>query len=137
MATLGPGALVALGPAGAGHPAGPLGQLLGAAAGLEPLQLLVRHAAHDHGDVAGALADAGGPAPGPGPPALDGRALVGEAGRDEQLLGVELVVVLGVGHGGVQHLATTMAASRSENRRMSSASWTGLPRTRSSTSRTL
>ena len=40
----------------------------------------IGHAAHDHGDVAGPLADAGGPAPGPGPPALDGGALVGEAG---------------------------------------------------------
>jgi hypothetical protein len=68
-------------------------------------QLVGVHAAHDDRDVARALADAGGPAPGPGAPALEGRALVGEAGRHVELVGVDLVVVLGVGHGGGEHLA--------------------------------
>jgi hypothetical protein len=68
-------------------------------------ELLVGHPAHDHRDVARALADAAGAAAGTRLEALDGDALVGVTGRDEQLLGVDGVVVLGVGHRGCQHLA--------------------------------
>ena len=63
------------------------------------------HAAHDDRDVAGALADAGGAATGTGAPALERGALVGVAGRHVELVGVDLVVLLGVGHGGGEHLA--------------------------------
>src|SRR5690606_12885307 len=74
---------------------------------LGPLTLehLGRHRAHDDGDVAGALADAGGASPGTGTPAVQRAALVGVAGRHVEGLGVDLVVVLGVGHRGVEALA--------------------------------
>src|SRR5690606_8585729 len=49
-----------------------------------PGQLVRRHAVDDDGDVAGALVDAARPAPGAGPPALQGGALVSEAGHDAQ-----------------------------------------------------
>src|SRR5690606_33281400 len=67
--------------------------------------LVGRQAADDDRDVAGALADAGGAAPGPGAPALQGGALVGIARRHVQLVGGDLVVVLGVGDGRVEDLA--------------------------------
>ena len=63
------------------------------------------HAAHDDRDVAGALADAGGAAAGTGAPALERGALVGVAGRHVELVGVDLVVLLGVGDGRGEHLA--------------------------------
>ena len=71
----------------------------GGLAGLDLGGHLGRHGAHDDRDVAHPLADAGGPAPGPGAPALERRALVGVAGRHVEGVGVELVVVLGVGDG--------------------------------------
>ena len=58
-----------------------------------------RVAAHDHRDVAGALADASGAAPGTGTETLEGRALIGETGRDVEFIGRDRVVVLGVGDG--------------------------------------
>src|SRR5690606_1241065 len=69
----------------------------GAALGLDPLLHLGRHRAHLDGDVAHPLADAGGAPAGPRAPALEGRALVGVAGRDVEGVAVQLVVVLGVG----------------------------------------
>ena len=93
-----------LAPTRAGHSTRPL------RAGRRPLgppagDALVRHAAHDDGHVRSPLADAGGPASGPGTPALEGGALVGETGRHVEVLGVEPVVVDGVGHGRVEQLA--------------------------------
>ena len=67
-------------------------------AGGDAARARLGHPADDDRDVAGALADARGPAAGPGTPPLERRALVGEAGRHVELVGVDLVVVLGVGH---------------------------------------
>src|SRR5436189_172251 len=53
-------------------------------------------------EVAGALADARRPAQGAGAEALQRRALVGADGVDPQLVADELVVVLGVCHGGLE-----------------------------------
>ena len=78
-------------------------------------------AGHDDGDVAGALADPGGPAAGPGAQALERRALVGVAGRHEQLLGGDRVVVLGVGDGRVQALQDR--GGRCRARRTSGSRW--------------
>ena len=91
-------------PRASSHPGGTVGadRLHAAAAQLE---LIGRQPAHDDGDVAGPLADARGLPTGPGTPALHGRALVGVAGRDVELLGTLLVVVGRVGHGRRQDLA--------------------------------
>src|SRR5919206_1774797 len=56
------------------------------------------------GHVAGALVDSSGPAQSTRPVALDDRPLVHVGALDPQLVGVELVVRLGVGHGRVQEL---------------------------------
>ena len=77
-------------------------------AGLDDLEALVAHAGDDDGDVARALADARRPAAGAGPEAAQRRALVGEAGEHEQLLGVLLVVVHGVGDGAGEDLADVL-----------------------------
>ena len=76
----------------------------GGLGGRHDRQALVGQPAHDDRDVAGALADAGGAAAGPGAPALERRALVGVAGRHEELVGGQAVVVLGVGDGRVEAL---------------------------------
>src|SRR5690606_28479595 len=54
---------------------------------------------------AGALADAGGAATGPGTPTLERGALVGVAGGDVERLGILVVVVGGVGHRRGERLA--------------------------------
>src|SRR5688572_9972521 len=59
----------------------------------------------DLGDVAGALADPCGPAPSTGAPATEGGPLVGVGLRHDQLVGVESVVVFGIGDCRAQHLA--------------------------------
>src|SRR5690606_33187238 len=110
LGLLGLGLLLGLLGAGAGDAActggggvGGRAALLGEA-GAHPVQLLGRVAADDHGDVAGALADAGGATAGTGPPALEGRALVRVAGGDEQLVRRDVVVVRRVRDGRVEHL---------------------------------
>ena len=71
-----------------------------------PSAALLVHAGDHDGDVAGPLADPGRSGPGPGAgTALQGRSLVGERLGDHQVVGIERVVVLGVGHRRVQHLA--------------------------------
>src|SRR5690606_18067165 len=90
--------------AGLGGGASAAGATAGGLTGPQGLEVIGREAAHDDGDVAGALADAGGAATGTGTPALERRALVGEAGRDEQLVGRDGVVVLGVGDGRLEAL---------------------------------
>ena len=62
-------------------------------------------AAHDNRDVAGALQDLRGASTCTRAPALQRRALVGVARRHEELFGRNVVVVLGVGHCGIQALA--------------------------------
>ena len=74
-------------------------------AGPDVGELLGRVARDDDGDVAGALADAGGAATSTGAPPLEGGTLVGVARRDVELVGGDLVVVLGVGDRRVEHLA--------------------------------
>ena len=54
--------------------------------------------------MAGALADASGAAPGTGTETLEGRTLIGEAGRDVQLIGRDRVVVLGIGDSRLERL---------------------------------
>ena len=75
---------------------------------LQHLEALVAQAGDDDGDVARALADARRPAAGAGPEAAQRRALVGVAGEHEQLVGVLLVVVHGVGDGAGEHLADVL-----------------------------
>ena len=70
----------------------------------ETVQLVVAEPADHDRDVARLLVDPTGPAPGPGAEPLEGRALVGEAGRDIELLGGLIVVVHGVGDSRTQHL---------------------------------
>ena len=79
---------------------------LGGDAGTPAGDLLVGHAGEDDRDVAGALADARRTTTCAGPPALQRRALVGVAGGDVELVGIEPVVVLGV------RRRTSAAASR-------------------------
>src|SRR5437899_2109171 len=73
--------------------------------GATALELGLGDPAHDDRDVAAALADARGAATGPGAHAAQRLALVGEARRDEQVLGDLVVVVGGVGDGRREHLA--------------------------------
>src|SRR6185369_1051735 len=98
---LGPAA-AASGRAGRAAPAAGLGLGLGPAPALE---LLLAEAGEDDRDVAGALADARPATPGPRPPPLQRRPLVGEGAGDEQLVLGDVVVVLGVGNGRVEQLA--------------------------------
>ena len=62
-------------------------------------------AGHDDRDVAGALADPRAPTAGTGAVALRRRAFVGPGPGDEELVGREEVVVLGVRDCGVEQLA--------------------------------
>src|SRR5919202_6009274 len=59
---------------------------------------------NDHGDVARALQDLVDAAAGAGSPALQGAALVGRAGGDDQIVRVHVEVVLRVGHGRLDRL---------------------------------
>src|SRR6185503_847360 len=59
---------------------------------------------HDHGDVAGALGDAGTAAFGAGHETLQDRALVDHDAGDLELVDVGAAVVLGVGSGRIDHL---------------------------------
>ena len=127
--TVGAGATPSAGPSGRGRCVP--GLLV-----LPAPQGVVVEPAHDDRDVTGALADAGGPTAGPRPPPLEGRPLVGVAGRHVQGLGVLLVVGAGVGHRRGEALADDDRRVPLENCRMASASATCL-RMRSSTSRTL
>ena len=68
-------------------------------------QLVVVHAGDHDRDVARALADAGRSTARPGPPALEGRALIRVAGDHGQGVGVVAVVVAGVGDRRGEHLA--------------------------------
>ena len=89
---------------------------------------------HD-GDVAGALADPGGTSSGPGPETLDGHALVGiglyHANLARQRLEVlaELELRVHVGDRRAETLEMGSAALRLENRSVTSASATAMPRT--------
>ena len=60
------------------------------------LKIVGGQTAHDDRDVTGALTNAGGAATSTGAPALERRAFVSETCRDEQFVGGDLVVVLGV-----------------------------------------
>ena len=92
----------------------------------------------DDAHVAGLLLDARRAAAGAGAPALQRRALVDADLGDPQVLGDELVVVLGVGGCRVDQLAD-VAARRRARRTSSSvcASVTAMPRTWSATRRAL
>ncbi len=68
----------------------------------EAIKNILVHATHNEGDVAGLLVDAASASTSTGTEPLEGRTLVGEAGRDEQLVGHLLVVVLGIRHCGTQ-----------------------------------
>ena len=97
---------------------------------VEPLE-------HDR-DVRGALADAEVTAAGAGLAVLARRALVGPRERDEQLVGRDLVVVLGVRDRRAEQLQARRRPRPSRTAAsMRSASPTGSPRTSSSTWRTL
>ena len=60
------------------------------------LKIIGGQTAHDDRDVTSALTNTGGAATSTGAPALERRAFVSETCRDEQFVGGDLVVVLGV-----------------------------------------
>src|SRR3954453_15757522 len=62
----------------------------------------------DDRDVSHGLVDRERPTLGPGPPALDRRPFVGLGIGDDQVLGGQVVVVLGIGGGALQHREDVM-----------------------------
>ncbi len=91
--------------AATGHPPGaPLGLVCGDA-GPPADYLVVRQPRDDNRDVARALAHSGCPPAGAGTPPLERRALVGVAGRHEELLRRQPVVVDGVRRRRLEQLA--------------------------------
>ncbi|CAB4794908.1 unannotated protein [freshwater metagenome] len=82
------------------------------------LKIVCRQTAHDDRDVAGALTNTSRTATGTGTPPLKGRAFVSEACGNEQFVGRNLVVVLGVGDSRLETLkndATDVALSKFEH----------------------
>ena len=90
--------------AAAGHATRTVRRGLRATRGTHDGETVLIETSDDHGDVARTLADTTGATTSTRRETLHGRALVGVGGRDEELVGLEAVVVHGVRDGAVQHL---------------------------------